>query len=385
MTEPASARRGPRIWPVSRVNRAVRLLLEEAVQPFWVGGEVSGWTRARSGHCYFTLKDDRAQLRSVMWRSEAERLPTDPDEGMEVQAFGQLTLYEARGEYQLVVRRLRSGSEEGLWRLALERLRKKLEAEGLLADERKRPLPPVPARVGVITSLEGAAIRDILVGLRERAPWTHVILRGARVQGEGAAAEIARALRALGSWVDVIIVGRGGGSLEDLWAFNEETVVRAIAECPVPVVSAVGHETDVTLSDLVADVRAPTPTAAARIAVPGADRMVSLIEGAGARLARALKERGAAEREHLERLRSDGALALERLLERERERVARLAGQLHALSPLATLSRGYAVAEDLHGSLLRGTSGFSPGRPFRLRVSDGQVEATADRIEATAS
>jgi len=320
-----------------------------------------------------------------MWRSEAERLPTDPDEGMEVQAFGQLTLYEARGEYQLVVRRLQSGSEEGLWRLALERLRKKLEAEGLLAEERKRPLPPLPERIGVITSLEGAAIRDILVGLRERAPWTHVVLRGARVQGEGAASEIARALRALGPWVDVVIVGRGGGSLEDLWAFNEEQVVRAIAECPVPVVSAVGHETDVTLSDLVADVRAPTPTAAARLAVPGADRMLATLEGAGGRMARALRERAAAERDHLVRLRESGAAALERRLAREREGMARIAGQLHALSPLATLSRGYAVPEGMDGALLRSTDMFEAGAPFRLRVSDGHVEATTDHISATPS
>ena len=380
MTETHGKRKGPRVWPVSRVNRAVRLLLEEAVQPFWVGGEVSGWTRARSGHCYFTLKDDRAQLRAVMWRSEAERLPTDPDEGMEVQAFGQLTLYEARGEYQLVVRRLQSGSEEGLWRLALERLRKKLEAEGLLADERKRPLPPLPRRVGVVTSLEGAAIRDILVGLRERAPWTHVVLRGARVQGEGAASEIARAVRALAPWVDVVIVGRGGGSLEDLWAFNEERVVRAIAECPVPVVSAVGHETDVTLSDLVADVRAPTPTAAARLAVPGAERMVATLEGAASRMARALRERAAEERAHLERLRTNGLGALERRLGKEREGLARLAGRLHALSPLATLSRGYAVPEGLDGSLLRSSEMFAPGTSFRLRLHDGRVEATTDHI-----
>ena len=180
-----------------------------------------------------------------------------------MRAFGGLTLYEARGEYQLVVRRLETEDAEGLWRLAFERLRSKLEAEGLLAPERKRELPRFPEAVGVVTSLAGAALADILTVVRRRAPWTRVIVRGARVQGEGSAEEVAEAIRALGAsgLVDVLIVGRGGGSLEDLWAFNEEVVARAIVACPVPVISAVGHEVDVTICDLVADVRAPTPSA----------------------------------------------------------------------------------------------------------------------------
>ncbi len=211
---------------------------------------MANWKRAGSGHCYFTLKDESAQLRCVMWRGEAARLPMDPEEGMRVRVFGQLTLYEARGDYQLSVRTLEGEEGEGLWKLAFERLRSKLEQEGLLLPERKRALPRFPQTVGVVTSLTGAALHDILTVLRRRAPWLQVLVRGTRVQGEGAAQEIADALRVLGGSgrVDVVIVGRGGGSLEDLWAFNEEPVARAVAECPVPVVSAVGHEVDVTIS-----------------------------------------------------------------------------------------------------------------------------------------
>jgi exodeoxyribonuclease VII large subunit len=183
---------GPRVWSVSQVNRAVRGLLEGSVDPLWVGGEIGSWTRSRAGHRYFNLKDDRAQLRCVMFAREAEQLPVDPDEGTKVRAFGGLTLYEARGEYQLVVRKLEAEGAEGLWRIAFEKLRAKLEAEGLLDSGRKRPLPLHPACVGVVTSLEGAALRDIFSVVARRAPWTRVVARGSKVQGEGASAESAR-------------------------------------------------------------------------------------------------------------------------------------------------------------------------------------------------
>ncbi|MEZ4422590.1 MAG: exodeoxyribonuclease VII large subunit [Gemmatimonadota bacterium] len=359
------------------MNRAVRRLLEETVAPIWVGGEVTGWTRARSGHCYFCLKDEEAQIRAVLFRSEAERLPTDPGEGMQVQVQGSLTLYEARGEYQLVVRRLTTDGADGLWRLALERLRAKLEAEGLLDPARKRLLPRLPARVGIVTSLEGAALRDILQGLRTRAPWARIVVRGTRVQGDGAAAEIARAVRVLGTSgrVDVLIVGRGGGSMEDLWAFNEEVVARAIADCPVPVVSAVGHETDLTIADLVADLRAPTPTAAAEMVVPGAAALTALLDGLGPRLGRALRRRAVQERLRLDRASAAARRALDRRVLGERERLAGLAGRLHALSPLATLSRGYSVATAPDGALLRSVAAFDEGERFDLRVADGTVQA----------
>ena len=259
-----------RIWSVSQVNSAIRKLIEDSVDALWVRGEVGNWRRYPSGHCYFSVKDDRSELRCVMFARDASALPTDPDDGMEVRLFGNLTLYEKRGAYQMSVRRLESEGAEGLWRIAFEKLRSQLEAEGLLDPSRKRPLPDYPAVVGVVTSTSGAALRDIISVLGRRAPWVRVLVRGTRVQGEGAAKEIAEAIEDLVATgeAEVIIVGRGGGSIEDLWAFNEEPVARAIAKSPVPVVSAVGHEVDVTISDLVADLRSPTPSAAAEAVVP---------------------------------------------------------------------------------------------------------------------
>ena len=391
----------PKVWSVSQVNRAVRGLLEETVDPLWVGGEVGGWTRSRAGHCYFTLKDERAQLRCVMFSREALLLPADPEEGMRIRAFGELTLYEARGDYQLVARRVEAEGAEGLWRLAFEKLRAKLEAEGLLAQERKRPLPRFPTCVGVVTSLGGAALRDILSVLARRAPWTRVVVRGAKVQGEGAADEIARALTTLAEsgLADVIIVGRGGGAVEDLWAFNEEAVARAIAASPVPVVSAVGHEIDVTISDLVADLRAPTPSAAAEAVAPDREALLAALRRAPEHLGRALRRgverRQTAVSERLRRLARTmerrfvpARQALDRsvtnlergvlgAVKRRRLALATLSGRLDALSPLATLQRGYSVARTAEGEVLRTTRDFPAGLDFRLRVTDGTVEATS--------
>ena len=391
----------PRVWSVSQVNRAVRTLLEGSVEALWVGGEVANWTRSRQGHCYFTLKDERAQLRCVLWRSDAERLPADPEEGMQVRAFGSLTLYEARGDYQMSVRRLEAEGAEGLWRIAFEKLRKRLEEEGLLDPARKRTIPRYPATVGVVTSLSGAALRDILTVLRRRAPWLSVVLRGTRVQGEGASREIARALAELGGsgLCDVVIVGRGGGSVEDLWAFNEEPVARAIAACPVPVVSAVGHEVDVTISDLVADLRAATPSAAAEAVAPDGEALRAQLAALPARLGRGLRgttvrRRGVVE-ESVARLRraferrlapprqaadlAAGRLerGLRRTLERRKSRLGALGGRLHALSPLAILQRGYSLARSPEGKLLRRVEDFPEGRTFLLRVADGTVRADA--------
>lgn len=415
----------PDVWTVSQVNRAVRNLLESQLPSLWVSGEVANWKRAGSGHCYFTLKDENAQLRCVMWRSDAQRLPIDPDDGMEVRVFGSLTLYEVRGEYQFTVRKLEAAGDEGLWRLAFEKLRARLDAEGLLDPARKRALPRFPRTVGVVTSTTGAALRDILSVLRRRAPWTRVVVRGSKVQGEGAALDIAHALRTLAGsgHADVIIVGRGGGSIEDLWAFNEEPVARAIATCPVPVISAVGHEVDVTISDLVADLRAPTPSAAAEAAVQDGQALQEALDRVVPRLRRAL--RGGLERRRravhdgvprlvrgvraqIEPRRSRVARAheglarsLATLLERRRRgadvapRLGRamrvvlsarrstlgaLAGRLEALSPLATLQRGYAVPLTREGHVLRGVDDFTPGRSFVLRVVDGRVQCEAGQI-----
>ena len=395
----------PKVWSVYQVNKAVRGLLESSVEPLWVGGEIGSWTRSRAGHCYFTLKDDRAQLRGVMFARESQHLPTDPDEGMRVRVYGDLTLYEARGEYQLVVRRLETEGKEGLWRKAFEELKGKLEKEGLLAPELKQSLPGFPGCIGVVTSPTGAALHDIRSVLERRAPWVRVVLAGARVQGQGASLEIAAAIEHLAGTglPDVIIVGRGGGSLEDLWAFNEEPVARAIAACPIPVVSAVGHEVDVTISDLIADVRAPTPSAAAEAVVPDGVELAVRLRRVPERLGRALRRTAARPglevRDRLARLvraverrlqparqtLDRSATGLERsiggLVRDRRARTGALAGRLEALSPLSTLARGYAVARTDDGRLLRGIGDFPEGQAFRLRVQDGVVHAEAKGTE----
>ncbi len=361
-------------WTVAAVNAAARELVEGFFPPLWVAGEVSNFTRARSGHCYFTLKDAGAQLRCVMWRDDARRLPTAPTEGMQVRALGRLTLYEARGEFQLSVAEL-EGKGEGLWKLAFDRLKAKLEVEGLTSPLRKRPLPAHPSCVGVVTSSEGAALRDIVAVIRRRAPWTRIVLSACRVQGEGAAEEVARAIRrmARAGCADVLIVGRGGGSVEDRWAFNEEVVARAIADSPVPVISAVGHETDFTIADLVADLRAPTPSAAAEAAVPDGAGVRRELAELRARLVECVRDRVGDGREALFQARLDLHRAAERRVRAGRREVAALAGRLHALSPLETLARGYAVPLSPEGKLLRAKADFPPGARFDLRVSDGTV------------
>ncbi len=414
------------VLTVSQLNRQVRQLLERRWMEVQVAGEVGQWKRHSSGHCYFGIKDSDAQLACVLFRDAARRLPMDPEPGMEVRVTGRVTLYEAQGKYQMVATSVVPLGEEGFFRLAFEKLRQQLESEGLLDRARKRPLPRMPRRVGVVTSLTGAALRDVLQVLQRRAPWTEVVVAGARVQGEGAALEVASAIDrlALGGHVDVMIVGRGGGSIEDLWAFNEEPVARAIAACPVPVISAVGHETDHTIADLVADFRAPTPSAGAESAVPDrdaieqyisrarqglrdrlrrwVDQRASLVENAPHRLARSIEHRLAPARRRVTKA-DDGMRwairgALERRqqrlsrgerltpvlmsrLERLRARVQRSGGRLNALSPLATLERGFAVATDEEGRILRGIDDFQVGGEFHLRVTDGRLRARMEEGE----
>lgn len=374
--------RGGTDWTVSAVNSAARKLVEGFFPPLWVVGEVTNFTRARSGHCYFTLRDQAAQLRCVMWRDEARRLPTPPAEGMEVRALGRLSLYESRGEFQLTVSAL-EGKGDGLWKLALERLKAKLDAEGLTAPARKRPLPRSPAAIGVITSPSGAVLQDIVTVVRRRAPWTRIILCGCRVQGEGAAQEIADAVRLFGraGCADVLIVARGGGSVEDLWAFNEEVVARAIADSPIPVVSAVGHETDVTIADLVADLRAPTPSAAAEAVVPDAAALARELSKLQARMNAAAAARVTAARRDAHDCMETMDRALDRLLARRHERVRALAHRLHALSPLSAFARGFAIPLAEDGRILRRRADFTPGRPFDLRVHGGTVPCRVEPEE----
>ncbi|MEX2528542.1 MAG: exodeoxyribonuclease VII large subunit [Gemmatimonadota bacterium] len=378
----SAASEDPRILTVSQVNRAVREVLEGSFGRLLVAGEVGSWTRARSGHCYFTLKDEESQLRCVLWRREAQNLPVDPQEGMRIRVHGSLTLYEARGEFQLVARSVEAEDGEGLWRLAFQRLKARLEEEGALDPSRKRRLPPFPSVVGVVTSPTAAAFQDIISVITRRAPWTRVILRGCRVQGEGAAEEIAGAMDRLSSsgLPQVIIMGRGGGSLEDLWAFNEEPVARAILRSPVPVISAVGHEVDVTISDLVADLRAATPSAAAEAAVPSGEQIREALVHQRPRLARALRRGVETRARRLDDIQVGLERAMRRRLESGRRSVHAVAGTLNALSPLATLERGYAIAQGLDGGVLRSVDGVHPGDELRLRLRDGTVNAQVQEV-----
>jgi exodeoxyribonuclease VII large subunit len=372
-------------WSVSALNAAARDVVEAAFPGLWVVGEVTNFTRARSGHCYFTLRDDAAQIRCVMWRDDARRLPTSPEEGMEVRAFGRLSIYPARGDFQLSVSQL-EGRGEGLWKLAFERLRARLDAEGLLHPARKRALPRFPRTVGVVTSPDGAALRDVVTVVRRRAPWTEIVLCGCRVQGEGAAAEIAAAIRRAGRarCADVLIVGRGGGSVEDLWAFNEEEVARAIAESPIPVVSAVGHETDFTIADLVADLRAPTPSAAAEACVPDAAALRRELGAIRQRVAAGAASRVQRARDAVDALREDLSDAGREALRTRREGLAAAAGRLHALSPLATMARGFAVPLGEGRRLLRSAAELRPGQAFTLRMVDGAADCRVERTAPTA-
>ncbi|HET7462780.1 MAG TPA: exodeoxyribonuclease VII large subunit [Longimicrobium sp.] len=364
---------------VAEVNSAARELIEGVFPPLWVHGEVANFTRAKSGHCYFSLRDADAQIRCVLWRDDARRLPTLPEDGMKVRALGRLTLYEQRGEFQLSCFELEAKGE-GLYKLAYDRLKARLDQEGLTAPARKRPLPAHPACVGVVTSSAGAALRDIVSVIRRRAPWTRIVLASARVQGDGAPQEIAAAIRLIGraACADVLIVGRGGGSIEDLWAFNEEVVARAIADSPVPVISAVGHETDFTIADLVADLRAPTPSAAAEAAVPDQGAVRRRLGDLRERLVSCTRDRLADGREAVFNARLDLKAAAERGLRARRDGVAAHAARLQALSPLNVLARGYAVPLGESGRVLRRTADFAPGAAFGLRVADGTVPCRVD-------
>ena len=281
-----------RIFSVGELTAVVRGLLEDVFGDCWVSGEISNCRRAPSGHYYFTLKDAEAQLKCVCFRQNAIYLKVKPQDGLEIVARGRLSVYEARGEYQLYVEAIEPRGY-GALQLAFEQLKKKLDVEGLFEEDRKRSLPRLPRRVGIVTSASGAAIADMVRVLERRCPGLHILLYPVQVQGEGAAAEIARALRwfSQSGWPDVVIAGRGGGSLEDLWAFNEEIVARAIAECAVPVVSAVGHQTDFTIADFVADLRAPTPSAAAELVAPSMQELRAGVRGLNERLVQAMRYR----------------------------------------------------------------------------------------------
>ena len=376
---PAVVDSGEGAWSVSEVTKRARRLIESGFARLWVKGEVTGFKAYRSGHWYFSLRDAEAQVRCVMWRTENRRLPNPPEEGMQVFVEARPTVWEERGEFRLTVRQLVPTDAGGLWQLRLEKARAALERDGLLDPTRKRPLPQYPRRLAVVTSPDGAALRDIVSVLSRRWPAIEVLVIPVRVQGEGAEGEICAGLKLLNRLpsIDVAIVGRGGGSREDLWSFNSERVARAVAAARVPIVSAVGHETDVSLTDLVADLRAPTPSAAAEAVVPNRDSVLEALDQTALRLAQALSGYAELGRERLARTADRLVAAIQVQQERRGARLDQLGGKLDALSPLKVLQRGYAVARDGEGRVLKHTGDFQAGLEFRLTVSDGDVGARA--------
>ncbi|HPF62667.1 MAG TPA: exodeoxyribonuclease VII large subunit [Gemmatimonadales bacterium] len=408
-------------WTVSRLARTVKQRVEQDFPATWVRGELVGLKRYPSGHLYFGLRDDLAKVDCTIWRSVAARLKTPLEDGMEVFALGTPSVWEERTALRFNIVQVLPAAAVGTAAQAVERTRQALLADGLLDPGRKRPLPPFPRRIALITSVAGAAVRDVITVARRRWPGIEVVVIGATVQGDAAPAELVAALELLPRIpdVDLCIIGRGGGAKEDLAAFNDEAVCRAIAAAPVPIVSAVGHEVDVTLADLVADVRAATPSQAAEFAIPEraevARRAASLESALGGamrtlvtrrqeRLDRTRERMGAALLQRLrqqerrvhavrvalpaalerhvrrprERLAALGARlepAVERRLARARAAVERQAAALHALSPVAVLGRGYAMARDETGRVLRQVADLSAGTRFTLRVSDGEVPA----------
>jgi exodeoxyribonuclease VII large subunit len=404
----ADRRRPPDDPPsVSELTARVKEALESGFADVWVTGEVSNLTRASSGHIYLSLKDDAALLRGVIWRSGVAGLAIEPADGMAVVCHGRLELYPPRGTYQLTIDRLYALGT-GTLEARLRRLHATLAAEGLFAAERKRPIPPFPRRIALITSPSGAAIADFLETFLARWRATEVIVVPTRVQGAGAAEEVARGLAAaarLDPGVDAIALVRGGGSLEDLWSFNEEVLVRAVAAAPVPVVTGIGHEIDVSLADLAADLRGLTPTDAAVKLAPDGRQLAATIGVLGRRLATAVRRRPEAAREHLLKLgrtrvfTDPGRLVRDRrdlldqharrlrwlagiAVDRAGERLAAAAGRLEAASPLQLLARGWSLTwrEDSPGPTLRSLAGIEPGTRLVTQLADGKILSTVERI-----
>lgn len=383
MTLPLSFDSAPavdEVFTVSDVTAEVGRAIQRTAQNIWVRAEISEYKVYGSGHHYFTLRDARSQMRCILWRNDAQRLRVTPAAGMEVFVLGRASYWEEKGEFRFTVTTLLPTTDLGAAHMELERVRAVLKADGLLDPDRKRPLPRYPAVIAVVTSTDGAALRDIITVTRRRWPATRLLVIGARVQGEGAPAAIAAALRLVNRLpdVDLCIVGRGGGARDDLAGFNAETVCRALAAVKVPTISAVGHETDISLSDLVADHRAATPSAAAETAVPDRREVMRAVQEWAVRLSHGLTRRTRLADERMARFGDRSRVALEQLLQRRRHHLERLAAQLDALSPLKVLERGFAVAQDSEGRVLRRRTDFPPGRAFRLRVSDGEVHARSE-------
>jgi exodeoxyribonuclease VII large subunit len=393
---------------IGQLHGWAQAALRESIPDAWVQGEISDLSRPSSGHCYLTLKDSEHQVRAVVWRSSAARIAFDLRDGQEVLCYGRLDIYAPRGTYQFVIQKMQPLGI-GPLQLAFKQLHARLEKEGLFAASRKKDLPAFPRRIGLVTSPTGAAAHDFLEVLRRRWRGVHVILIPARVQGEGAAEEIERGIhlaQRIEPSLDILVVGRGGGSMEDLWCFNEERVVRAIAGCSIPTVSAVGHEIDVTLADLAADVRALTPTEAAERILPDANELMSRLVESHHRLNRSVLRRVQEAKQHLRLLAERPILKdpmeqmqlrrqrLDELqdrmerhwsmrLERARSPIDRLAGQLAALNPLEVFRRGYSVVRRQDNQQVVDTiESAQTGMPIEVLLRDGRLMAKVDQIDA---
>lgn len=390
------------ILTVSDLNAAVRNQLEARFPPLWVEGEIAQLTLASSGHIYFTLKDAGAQVRCALFRTRAARLAWQPRQGDKVRARAQVTLYEARGEFQLTVEALVKGGLGTLYERFLQ-LKGELEAAGLFDPARKRPLPGFPRTIGIITSPQAAALHDVLTTLERRAPYARLILYPTLVQGADATAQIVQAIESANrhAAADVLLLCRGGGSLEDLWCFNDTTVVRAVAASTLPIICGVGHETDTTLADLAADVRAPTPTAAAELVAPDKTRTLSLLQMQRDRLrqrvTRQFDESAMRLDSYSARLRSPMTLLerqqdrltqyrtrlehwAERALERNQRRLGEFSLRLQALDPSQPLQRGYALITDAQGHLIDSIHKAPPQSAVQLRLADGRLQARVESV-----
>jgi len=431
---------------VAELNRRARDFIEAGFALLWVAGEISNFTRAASGHCYFSLKDATAQVRCVFFRHKAALIDWKPENGMQVEVRALPTLYEARGDFQLTVENMRRSGLGALFE-AFERLKRKLEQEGLFDPARRRPIPAFPRSVGVVTSPKAAALRDVLTTLARRMPGIRVVLYPTPVQGEGAGERIAQAIHAASARMetDVLIVCRGGGSMEDLWAFNEEIVARAIVDCAVPVVSGVGHETDFTIADFVADARAPTPTAAAELVSPNRAELLVRLGVLGARLSRDIDRALNTRMQHLDylgkrlvhpgeridaelrqmahlanRLRSaathgldaatwnlsgllqrlrgalpdiDAQIAVQqalklrlqhghaRVLDQHDARLMKMKASLVHLNPQAVLERGYSIVEKRGGQIVRSAEQVAAGESLRLTFARGAAQTRVEHVE----
>ena len=391
----------PQVISVAELNRIARELLERSLPLTWVAGEVSNFKRYESGHCYFTLKDGAAQVDCVMFRHRAQLAGWLPQDGLRVEVRALATLYEARGKFQLNVEAMRRAGLGALYE-AFERLKAKLGQEGLFDPERKRPLPPFPRAVGIVTSPQAAALRDVLTTLAKRMPRLPVILYPTPVQGEGAGQRIAAAIGLAGARgdCDVLILCRGGGSMEDLWAFNEESVARAVRASAVPVVTGIGHETDFTIADFAADARAPTPTAAAALASPARDELARALAQDARRLLRAARRQLEARMQGVdllsrrlihpgERIRNQLgelrhlAIRLVAAWARRRDAIGsqarELGAQLKHLNPRSVLERGYSITETAAGSIVRDASRLAIGEDVTITFAKGRAGARVSR------